>query len=93
VVAATKWMLDGTGIERLSLLRTSCADRPGWAGALNFPPDTLQMLLREALAAGEQPVLQPSGTVPSRSSSVRWRRWPPIRSGGGSGHGSSTRSG
>jgi predicted amidohydrolase YtcJ len=60
-VAATKWILDGTGIERLSLLRAPYADRPAWSGEINFPPDTLRALLREALAGGEQPVLHVIG--------------------------------
>jgi predicted amidohydrolase YtcJ len=58
---AMKWILDGTGIERLSLLRAPYADRPGWAGQLNFPPDTLRALLSESLAAGEQPILHAIG--------------------------------
>ena len=59
--AATKWILDGTGVERMSLLRAPYADREGWAGNLNFPPDTLRALLQEALARGEQPVLHAIG--------------------------------
>jgi predicted amidohydrolase YtcJ len=61
VVGATKWILDGTGIERLSLLRAPYADRPTWSGALNFPLDTLRALLRESLAAGDQPILHVIG--------------------------------
>jgi predicted amidohydrolase YtcJ len=60
-VSGVKWILDGTGIERLSLLREPYADRPGWHGELNFPPDTLRAMLREALAAGEQPILHAIG--------------------------------
>ena len=59
--SATKWILDGTGIERLSLLRAPYADRPQWSGMLNFSIDTMRALLREALAAGEQPVLHAIG--------------------------------
>lgn len=57
----TKWILDGTGIERLSLLRTPYADRPEWQGMLNFPPDTIRALLEEALAIGAQPILHTIG--------------------------------
>jgi predicted amidohydrolase YtcJ len=60
-VGATKWILDGTGIERLSLLRTPYADRPAWFGTLNFPTDTLHAILRGSLAAGEQPILHVIG--------------------------------
>jgi predicted amidohydrolase YtcJ len=60
-LGATKWILDGTGIERLSLLRAPYADRPAFAGQLDFPPDTVRAMLREALAADEQPVLHAIG--------------------------------
>jgi predicted amidohydrolase YtcJ len=85
-LGATKWILDGTGIERLSLLRAPYADRPGWAGMPNFPPDTLRALLRESLAAGEQPVLHAIGdstialvlgTMASLAPDSAWRRLRP----------------
>jgi predicted amidohydrolase YtcJ len=60
-IAGTKWILDGTGIERLSLLRAPYEDRPSWSGQLTFPADTLRALLSEALAADEQPVLHAIG--------------------------------
>jgi predicted amidohydrolase YtcJ len=60
-VSGTKWILDGTGIERLALLESRYLDRPGWRGTLNFSPDTLRAILRESLAAGEQPVLHAIG--------------------------------
>ena len=60
-VSGVKWILDGTGIERLSLLRASFADRPGWNGQMNFPIDTLRAMLREAVARRSQPVLHVIG--------------------------------
>jgi predicted amidohydrolase YtcJ len=85
-VSGVKWILDGTGIERLSLLRTPYSDRRGWSGQLNFPPDTLRSLLGEALAAGEQPMLHAIGdgtlsivlsTMESLAPDSVWRRLRP----------------
>jgi predicted amidohydrolase YtcJ len=54
-VSGVKWILDGTPIERLALMRRPYADRPGWYGRANFPFDTLRALLRDALARRVQP--------------------------------------
>jgi predicted amidohydrolase YtcJ len=35
-VSGVKWILDGTPIERLALMRRPYADRPGWHGRMNF---------------------------------------------------------
>jgi hypothetical protein len=56
-----KWILDGTPVERLALMRRPYSDRPGWHGRLNFPPDTLRAMLGEALAAQQQPMLHVVG--------------------------------
>lgn len=86
VVSGVKWILDGTGIERMSLLRTPFADRPQWAGELNFSPDTVRAMLREALASGEQPVLHAIGDstialvfslMESLAPDTTWRRLRP----------------
>jgi predicted amidohydrolase YtcJ len=60
-VSGVKWILDGTPIERLALMRRPYDDRPGWHGRANFPFDTLRALLRDALARGEQPHLHAVG--------------------------------
>lgn len=60
-VSGVKWILDGTGIERLSFLRAPFADRAGWNGQLNLPIDTLRTMLREAVAQRSQPVLHVIG--------------------------------
>lgn len=60
-VSGVKWILDGTPIERLALMRRPYADRPGWHGRANFPFDTLRAILRDALARGEQPHLHAVG--------------------------------
>lgn len=85
-VPAMKWILDGTGIERMSLLRAQYADRPGWAGALNFSADTLRAMLAGSLAAGEQPILHAIGDstialvlalIESLAPDSSWRRLRP----------------
>jgi hypothetical protein len=60
-VSGIKWVLDGTPIERLALMRAPYADRTGWYGRANFPFDSLRVLLREALARDEQPMLHAVG--------------------------------
>lgn len=60
-VSGVKWILDGTPIERLALMRRPYADRPGWHGRANFPFDTLRAILRDALARGQQPMLHAVG--------------------------------
>ena len=56
-VSGVKWILDGTPVERLAVLRAPYADRAGWYGRLDFPPDTLRAMLREAVEHGQQPIL------------------------------------
>ncbi len=56
-VLGTKWMLDGTPVERGAALRQPYADRPGWSGRVNFTDDELQTILRSALERDEQTAL------------------------------------
>jgi predicted amidohydrolase YtcJ len=56
-VSGTKWIMDGTPIERLMFLREPYADRPDTRGQLNFPPADLAAFLRRAMDAREQPML------------------------------------
>jgi predicted amidohydrolase YtcJ len=60
-VSGVKWILDGTPIERLALMRRPYADRPGWHGRMNFPLDTLRAILRDALERDAQPMLHAVG--------------------------------
>lgn len=60
-VSGVKWILDGTPVERLALMRAPYADRPEWYGRANFPLDTLRALLRDALNRREQPHLHAVG--------------------------------
>ena len=60
-VAGIKWVLDGTPVERLALMREPYADKAGWYGRANFPLDTLKAMLRDALNRGQQPILHAGG--------------------------------
>ena len=55
-ISGTKWILDGTPIERLMFLREPFADRPDTRGRLNFTAGELAAFLRRAREAGEQPM-------------------------------------
>jgi predicted amidohydrolase YtcJ len=60
-VSGTKWILDGTPIERGMLLSADYADKPGTRGFRNFPDGDLREFLRRALTAHEQPMLHAVG--------------------------------
>lgn len=60
-VSGAKTILDGTPIERLALMRAPYADRAGWYGRANWPLDTIVVLLREAIASGQQPIFHSVG--------------------------------
>jgi predicted amidohydrolase YtcJ len=60
-VSGTKWILDGTPVERLMLLREPYADRPSTRGRRNFPTTELVGFLKLALAQGEQPMFHAVG--------------------------------
>src|SRR5207247_8019497 len=53
-VSGTKYILDGTPVERGAAMRRPYADREGWHGELDFPPGTLQAIIREALVSRDQ---------------------------------------
>lgn len=60
-VSGTKWIVDGTPVERFMFLRQPYADRPDTRGHLNFTPFELTTFLRTAMAAQEQPMLHAVG--------------------------------
>jgi predicted amidohydrolase YtcJ len=60
-VSGTKWILDGTPIERGMLLFSDYSDKPGAEGFRNFSDSDLRGFLRLALAAHEQPMLHAVG--------------------------------
>jgi predicted amidohydrolase YtcJ len=61
VMQGSKWVLDGTPIERLALMRQPYADRAGWYGRANLPIDTLRSLLRDMLRQRQQPIFHTVG--------------------------------
>jgi len=60
-VSGTKWILDGTPVERLAAMREAYADRPGWSGRLNFDEAALRSILKEGKAGRERLVLHAVG--------------------------------
>lgn len=61
IVSGQKWILDGTPIERLALMREPYADQPGWYGRANFPYDTLRAMVAESRRSGRQPIFHAVG--------------------------------
>jgi predicted amidohydrolase YtcJ len=59
--SGVKYMVDGTSLEQNALRTTPYPGRPGWYGRLNFPPDTLRRVLREALTSNRQLLLHVTG--------------------------------
>lgn len=83
-VSGTKWIMDGTPIERGMRLEAPYADVPSTRGELNFPPSELREFLRRALAAREQPMLHAAGdgaiaAVLDALEATGGERWKPLR--------------
>lgn len=53
-VSGTKWILDGTPIERSAAMRKPYADRPSTLGELNFSEKEMEDILRESLQRDDQ---------------------------------------
>jgi predicted amidohydrolase YtcJ len=53
-VSGTKWILDGTPIERSAAMRKPYADRPDASGELNFSQKEMEDMLRESLQRDDQ---------------------------------------
>lgn len=53
-VTGTKWLLDGTPIERSAAMRQPYADRPSTSGELLFPEKEMENMLRESLQRNDQ---------------------------------------
>jgi predicted amidohydrolase YtcJ len=60
-ISGTKWILDGTPIERLALLRAPYTDAPKTSGRQNFSGVDLREFLHRAFDAREQPILHVVG--------------------------------
>ncbi|UNK56480.1 amidohydrolase family protein [Pseudoxanthomonas daejeonensis] len=59
LVSGTKWILDGTPMERGAAMRAAYPD--GGHGQLNFDQAGIEALLRETFARDDQPLLHVSG--------------------------------
>jgi predicted amidohydrolase YtcJ len=55
-VTGTKWLLDGTPLERRAAQRTEYRDRPGWSGDFYLPEREMRAMLRESVA-NDDPLL------------------------------------
>jgi hypothetical protein len=60
-VSGTKWVMDGTPIERLAFQSFDYADRKGWRGRPNFTSVALQPMFERALEAREPLMLHMVG--------------------------------
>ena len=60
-VSGTKWIVDGTPVERSMALRQPYTDRPDWSGCLNFPEAEIRSMLKEAVANDDQLLLHAEG--------------------------------
>ena len=83
-LSGTKWILDGTPIERLMLLREPYTDAPASKGTLNFPEADVRTFLRASLAAREQPMFHAVGDgaieiVLAALEATGGEQWKPLR--------------
>ena len=60
-VWGTKWIFDGTPIERLALFRQPYVDRAGWRGQPNFRDTSMRPMLYKSLERREQVLLHAAG--------------------------------
>lgn len=60
-VSGTKWILDGTPVERSGAMREPYADRPSTSGELDFSQKEVEDMLRESLQDNEQLMLHVVG--------------------------------
>lgn len=83
-VSGTKWILDGTPIERMMFLRAPYADLPQWRGRMNFTEADLRGFLQRAQGARVQPMLHAVGdatiaAVLDALEASGGERWKPLR--------------
>lgn len=60
-VSGTKWVLDGSPLERGMAVRSEYRDKPGWSGTLNFPESEIRAMLRETIERKDQSLLHAVG--------------------------------
>jgi len=78
----TKWILDGTPIERLAFFKQPYADRARWLGQANFKDASVRPMVLKALESREQLMLHAVGdgaidqafsAMTSAGSPLRWQ--------------------
>ena len=83
-ISGTKWILDGTPVERGAFLREPYADAPTTRGRLNITAGDLRAFLKRAFDAREQPMLHVTGdatlaTVLDALEQTGGDAWKPLR--------------
>ena len=83
-VSGTKWILDGTPLERLMFVRQPYSDQPSVRGRANFTGGDLRAFLTRALAARQQPMFHAAGdaaiaAVLDALEASGGDRWKPLR--------------
>jgi predicted amidohydrolase YtcJ len=66
-VSGTKWMLDGTPVERPPEVTRQSNDPRNWAFPLTFPPSEITAMLSESLRNEDQLMVHVSGSLSTRS--------------------------
>jgi predicted amidohydrolase YtcJ len=61
IISGTKWILDGTPVEQGAAVRTPYPGTTDKMGKLNFAPDELKALMKEAFDSKEQTLLHVAG--------------------------------
>lgn len=60
-VSGTKWLLDGTPLERRAALRTDYRDLQGWCGQLYLGEDDMRAMLRTSVESDDQLLVHAAG--------------------------------
>ena len=61
IISGTKWILDGTPVEQGAAVRTAYPGGGTNMGKLNFPPEEIKAILKEAFDSKEQTLLHVAG--------------------------------
>ena len=61
IISGTKWILDGTPVEQGAAVRSPYRGTTDKMGKLNFPPDELKVIMKEAFDSNEQTLLHVAG--------------------------------
>jgi len=61
IISGTKWILDGTPVEQGAAVRTPYPGTTDKTGKLNFAPDELKAIMKEAFDSKEQTLLHVAG--------------------------------